>query len=203
MSCVFSHVHHSECPEIHISALSHVYKLEIATFRKYNINMIITVASHKGGAGKTTTAVHIAACLQQSAPTLLLDGDDTRNATAWSQNGPGFPFKVADEIAAARLARDYEHTVIDTGQRPKKADLEALVSRGLRPASYPNSSGQPRCRGPGADIGRAKRSRLHQLSCSDNEGSAATSVRRHAVAHRSQQRWNSAVQRRCPAAEML
>lgn len=89
--------------------------------------MIITVASYKGGVGKTTTAVHLAAYLQTKAPTLLLDGDDTRNATAWSQRGAGFPFKVADEVQAARLSRDYEHTVIDTGQRPKRVDLKALA----------------------------------------------------------------------------
>ena len=88
--------------------------------------MIITVASYKGGVGKTTTAVHLAAYLQTLAPTLLLDGDDTRNATAWSQRGKGFPFKVADEVQAARLARNYEHTGIDTGQRPKQVDLKAL-----------------------------------------------------------------------------
>jgi chromosome partitioning protein len=88
--------------------------------------MIIAVASTKGGVGKTTTAVHLAAYLQTLAPTLLLDGDDTRNATAWSQRGKGFPFKVADEVQAARFARDFTHTVIDTGQRPKQADLKAL-----------------------------------------------------------------------------
>jgi chromosome partitioning protein len=88
--------------------------------------MIIAVASTKGGVGKTTTAVHLAAYLQTLAPTLLLDGDDTRNATAWSQRGKGFPFKVADEVQAARLARDFTHTVIDTGQRPKQVDLKAL-----------------------------------------------------------------------------
>ena len=61
------------------------------------------------------------------APTLLLDGDDTRNVTSWAERGPGFPFKVADEVQAAKLARDYEHVVIDTGQRPKRADLKALA----------------------------------------------------------------------------
>lgn len=84
------------------------------------------MASYKGGVGKTTTAVHLAAYLQTLAPTLLLDGDDTRNATTWSQRGKGFPFKVADEVQAARLSRNYEHTVIDTGQRPKQVDLKAL-----------------------------------------------------------------------------
>jgi chromosome partitioning protein len=88
--------------------------------------MIITVASYKGGVGKTTTAVHLAAFLQTLAPTLLLDGDDTRNATAWSQRGKGFSFKVADEIQAARFARDFTHTVIDTGQRPKHIDLKVF-----------------------------------------------------------------------------
>jgi chromosome partitioning protein len=88
--------------------------------------MIVTVASYKGGVGKTTTAVHLAAYLQTLAPTLLLDGDDTRNATSWSQRGKGFPFKVADEVQAARYARDFTHTVIDTGQRPKQVDLTVL-----------------------------------------------------------------------------
>ena len=88
--------------------------------------MIVTVASYKGGVGKTTSAVHLAAFLQTQAPTLLLDGDDTRNATAWSKRGPGFPFKVADEVQAARLARNFTHTVIDTGQRPSQVDLKAL-----------------------------------------------------------------------------
>jgi chromosome partitioning protein len=88
--------------------------------------LIITVASYKGGVAKTTTAVHLAAYLQMLAPTLLLDGDDTRNATMWSRRGKGFLFKLADEVQAARLSRHYEHTVIDTGQRPKQVDLKAL-----------------------------------------------------------------------------
>src|SRR2546422_9559260 len=97
--------------------------------------MIITVASYKGGVGKTTTAVHLAAYLQTLAPTLLLDGDDTRNATAWSKRGKGFPFKVADEGQAARHARDFTHTVIDTGQRPQEGGLQTLSERGDLPVS--------------------------------------------------------------------
>ena len=42
--------------------------------------MIVTVASYKGGVGKTTTALHLAAYLNTLAPTLLLDGDPTKNA---------------------------------------------------------------------------------------------------------------------------
>ena len=37
--------------------------------------MYITVTNYKGGVGKTTTAVHLAAYFQRLAPTLLIDGD--------------------------------------------------------------------------------------------------------------------------------
>lgn len=89
--------------------------------------MIVTIASHKGGVGKTTTAFHLAAYFQTLAPTLLLDGDETRNATAWCKRGDGVSFTVADEVQAAKLARNFIHVVIDTGQRPKQIDLKALA----------------------------------------------------------------------------
>ncbi len=41
--------------------------------------MVVTVAAHKGGVGKSTTAVHVAAYLQKKAPTR-----DPRAEEAWS-----------------------------------------------------------------------------------------------------------------------
>lgn len=89
--------------------------------------MIVTVASYKGGVGKTTTAIHLAAYLQRLAPTLLLDADQTRNATNWSTRGSGLPFRVAPAEHAAKLGGQYKHIVIDTGQRPTGDDLKAAA----------------------------------------------------------------------------
>jgi chromosome partitioning protein len=88
--------------------------------------MIITVASFKGGVGKTVTAVHLATYLQERASTVLVDGDPNRSATGWADRG-GLPFKVVDERQAVRYARDYEHIVIDTEARPNREDLETLA----------------------------------------------------------------------------
>lgn len=88
--------------------------------------MIITVAAYKGGVGKTTTAVHLAAYLQRLAPTLLIDGDPNRSATNWARRG-ALPFPVVNERQAAREARKYEHIVIDTEARTDEADLKDLI----------------------------------------------------------------------------
>jgi chromosome partitioning protein len=88
--------------------------------------MFVTVASYKGGAGKTTTAVHVAAYLQRLAPTLLIDGDPNRSATRWAKRG-GMPFAIADEKEGAYQARNFTHVVVDTEARPGSADFEVLA----------------------------------------------------------------------------
>jgi chromosome partitioning protein len=91
--------------------------------------MIVTVTSYKGGVGKTTTAIHLAAYLQRFAPTLLVDGDGIRSATKWSQrgNGEGLPFKVIPAASMARHIRDYTHVVIDTEGNPSDSDFKELA----------------------------------------------------------------------------
>jgi chromosome partitioning protein len=90
--------------------------------------MRIAVVGFKGGVGKTTTAVHLAAYFQERAPTLLIDGDPNRSASDWARAGK-LSFKVEDEKKAARsgIARDYTHVIIDTEARPSPADLKDLA----------------------------------------------------------------------------
>ena len=64
--------------------------------------MIVTVASFKGGVGKTTTALHLAAYCQTLAPTLLVDGDLNTRATIY------LPKKLHKQIKTAAIVEERE-----------------------------------------------------------------------------------------------
>lgn len=89
--------------------------------------MFIAVTALKGGVGKTTTAIHLSAYLQQQAPTLLIDADKNRSALHWSREDT-LPFFVASQAGATRLINKYTHIVTDTQARPEAEELEDLVS---------------------------------------------------------------------------
>ena len=89
--------------------------------------MIIAITALKGGVGKTTTAVHLAAYFQTIAPTLLIDADKNRSALVWSKEDK-LPFYVASQAGAPGLIKKFTHIIIDTPARPEPEELEDLAS---------------------------------------------------------------------------
>lgn len=88
----------------------------------------LTVVGFKGGIAKSTTAIHLAAYLQQKGKALLVDGDDNRSVTSWARKAT-LPFEVVDERVAPRKVREntYDYVIVDTQARPSQEDLEALA----------------------------------------------------------------------------
>jgi chromosome partitioning protein len=89
--------------------------------------MIITITALKGGVGKTTTAIHLAAYLQTKAPTLLVDADKNRSALVWSREDK-LSFTVASQAAATAIIQKYQHIVVDTQARPEPEELKDLTT---------------------------------------------------------------------------
>lgn len=85
--------------------------------------MGLAIANLKGGTGKTTTSVHLAAGLGRRGRTLLVDADPQRSAAEWTALAGAYtlPYTllVLDQPDVHRQLRDpvfsgYQHIVIDT-----------------------------------------------------------------------------------------
>lgn len=74
---------------------------------------MLGLASLKGGVGKTTSAVHLAAALALEGLTVvLLDGDRIRTATTWGSR-EALPFRVVPPTGLARVG-SYDALVVDS-----------------------------------------------------------------------------------------
>ena len=88
---------------------------------------IITVTGFKGGVGKSTAAVHLAAFFSEQGKTLLVDSDPNHTAVAWAAEGK-LPFEVVTTNQVARSVAGKDWIIFDTPARPNSEDLSELVS---------------------------------------------------------------------------
>jgi chromosome partitioning protein len=111
--------------------------------------MIIALASLKGGSGKTTLSVHLAAAISQAGRKVLLaDADPQGSASDWAaarEDTPPFPVVGMARNTIHRdlpaIASDYHHTVIDTPPRVSALARAALLAADVvlipcQPSSY-------------------------------------------------------------------
>jgi chromosome partitioning protein len=103
----------------------------VAVNSSARFNKVLVVLNGKGGVGKTTTAVSLAAILATKHRVLLVDADPQGSASWWAeQSETSLGFDIAKEtnpllLKDLRAAQDYGVVVVDT---PPALASEALAA---------------------------------------------------------------------------
>lgn len=92
---------------------------------------IITIASRKGGVGKTTIAINMVVALSNKGKTLLIDADEQQSAIKWNNHRK----EKIDAIAVhqnliaelEKLDSQYQYILIDVAGRDSEIFREALL----------------------------------------------------------------------------
>jgi chromosome partitioning protein len=96
--------------------------------------MIVSFINQKGGVGKTTLSINVAAALARSSRVLLIDADEQASSSAWASLRDRTAFQVVgmarDNLApdVLQLAAGFDHTVIDGPPRARKIARGVIIA---------------------------------------------------------------------------
>lgn len=110
-----------------------VYLVLVSTEVSMGVPKIIAVVNGKGGVGKTTTAINLAATFSRNHTVLLVDADIQGSASWWfgrSQKGMGFDLSQDTNsklLGHLRSIKGYDLVIVDTPPALQSEALAAVV----------------------------------------------------------------------------